>query len=116
MWFLKKWVVRKDLFDHERVNVESESITCTGIRNQNKNPTGDAASRDVSGLLDFLRAEVEAKQRECVALIAQIETASSLVRRCHGCEKPPTPESCRACPTLPSLQQARLMRLVLERL
>lgn len=85
------------------------------VRARPDSETGNEASHKVHALLGELRGAVEAKMRECEALLAQIEAADALVRQCYGCDKPPTPNGCHACPTAHSLQQARMMRLVWER-
>lgn len=77
--------------------------------------TGDQASHKVYALLQQLRAEVERKRRECMAMLRDIERAEALVKECFGCERPPTAAECSTCPVSRNLARSKLFHLVWDR-
>lgn len=76
--------------------------------------TGDEASHKVHGLLQELKAVVQARILESQALLDQIERADELVQMCYGCHNPPTFSGCQTCPATKSLLSTQLMKLVWE--
>lgn len=83
------------------------------IRSRSK--TGNQASHKVFALLEELRRGVEGKKKECDLVLEQIDVTSRLVRRCFGCENPPTYRRCEKCPVARSDDQSRLLRLIWDR-
>ncbi len=76
--------------------------------------SGNESSREVTAMLEVLRGEA----REMVALyqqlLADIDEADGLVRRCFGCRKRPTRKICDACEVGARLPESLLLSLVWE--
>ena len=77
--------------------------------------TGDQASHKVSALLEELRRNVEWKQKECELVLEQIVTTARLVKRCFGCENPPTHLGCEKCPVASKVGDSRLLHLIWDK-
>ncbi|HKL77799.1 MAG TPA: MerR family transcriptional regulator [Gammaproteobacteria bacterium] len=76
--------------------------------------TGDEAGHRVHHLLRRLHQEAEAKRAECEAVLAEIDAADRLVRKCYHCPNPPTPQGCPDCPALRGREDAPLLEVVWE--
>jgi DNA-binding transcriptional MerR regulator len=76
--------------------------------------TGDEAGHRVHRLLRRLHREAEARKAECEALMAEIDAADALVRRCYDCPNPPTPAGCPGCPAFRGREDAPLLEVVWE--
>ena len=77
--------------------------------------TGDQASHKVFALLEELRRNVEWKQKECELVLEQIVTTARLVKRCFGCENPPTHLGCEKCPVASKVGDSRLLHLIWDK-
>ena len=73
---------------------------------------GDEASHKVATLLDELRAEAAQKRRMYQVLEKEIAAANTLVRKCFGCQRPPTRKGCAKCPVAKGLDTSRLLHLI----
>ncbi|CCQ72357.1 MerR family transcriptional regulator [Magnetospira sp. QH-2] len=76
--------------------------------------SGDEAGRRVAALFDDLQRDLEIKMAECRRLSEQVAEARERVAACFGCDRPPTPQGCRHCPTASQLTRTAAMGLVWE--
>ena len=76
--------------------------------------SGDEAGHRVHGQLHGLRREVEGLREACDALLADIDAADGLVRRCYHCPNPPTPSGCPDCPAYAARDEVALLEVVWE--
>jgi DNA-binding transcriptional MerR regulator len=83
------------------------------IRSRSK--TGDQASHKVFALLEELRRSVEWKKKECELVLEQIDATARLVKRCFGCENPPTHLGCEKCPVARDVGKSRLLQLIWDK-
>jgi DNA-binding transcriptional MerR regulator len=76
--------------------------------------SGDEAGHRVHRQLGALRNEVEGIRAACDELLADIDEADALVRRCYRCPNPPTPSGCPQCPAHAAREDVPLLEVIWE--
>lgn len=74
--------------------------------------TGDESQRSVTGQLDLLLGDIDARVHRLTALSKQIAAAKRTVERCAGCTNKPTTKGCPNCPVREHLGDIELLNLV----
>lgn len=77
--------------------------------------TGHQASHKVFDLLEELHRSVEWKKKECEFVLEEIAKTTRLVKRCFGCENPPTYLGCAQCPVVDNVGDSRLLQLIWDK-
>ncbi len=77
--------------------------------------TGHQASHKVFDLLEALQRSTEWKKKECELVLEEIAKTTRLVKRCFGCENPPTYLGCEQCPVASNVGDSRLLQLIWDK-
>ncbi len=79
--------------------VELPLETMSGLAvERRQHATGDAASGAVAALLDAIAQNLAERAARSLALQATALEAAAAVRKCQGCDNPPSPTGCPDCP------------------
>lgn len=81
-----------------------------GLRGSSQ--TGDEASRAVASRLREMDAGLEQRARAIEEQRQDIARALALVKRCHGCQQRPTPESCDQCAVSVGVRDIAVLNVV----
>lgn len=77
-----------------------------------KNATGDAASRQVDGVLKETETELMARIATMQSALLDLRQAQDGLVGCQGCPRQPTHKNCSGCPVAEKLLACPVMRVV----